>query len=311
MAETVHKGWLETRDGEKFAPMTLIENVNTRSGKPYDQHVREYITSLNSKLNNKVNTVQVKNDQQDKSIEELQKKDTELSKNITNLDTKLSKDIADLGTKNSEQDIRITELQAKDTEFTNKLQHFDGSTSDTLYIIDNNNKIVAYINKNGIHATEYTNANGATFSDIVNRLKTCEDELTWIDTMANNEAFYFIDNGNNVAAKIDGTGITAVDFTAKGQSYTLVGLNTEVKNNAGHINVLTDRANILENNLKTYYGYEHLGQDTFYFIDNNNNVVAKIDSAGITTTNITFANEKNAKQNMMFFENMGTINISY
>jgi hypothetical protein len=71
MSETIHKGWLETRDGEKFAPITLIENVNTRSGKPYDQHVREYINSLNSKLNNKVNIISAENAKQDEKIKEL------------------------------------------------------------------------------------------------------------------------------------------------------------------------------------------------------------------------------------------------
>jgi hypothetical protein len=43
MSETLHKGWLTTRDGEKYAPATLVENVYTRSGKPYDDRVREYI----------------------------------------------------------------------------------------------------------------------------------------------------------------------------------------------------------------------------------------------------------------------------
>lgn len=44
--EKIDQGWLYTRDGKKFAPQTLIENVATRSGKPYDERVREYLNSL-------------------------------------------------------------------------------------------------------------------------------------------------------------------------------------------------------------------------------------------------------------------------
>lgn len=48
MAETVKvkKGWLYTRENKQFAPYTLVENVYTRSGKKYDERVREYIASL-------------------------------------------------------------------------------------------------------------------------------------------------------------------------------------------------------------------------------------------------------------------------
>lgn len=37
MAEQIKKGWLYTREDEKFAPNTLVENVYTRSGTPYDE----------------------------------------------------------------------------------------------------------------------------------------------------------------------------------------------------------------------------------------------------------------------------------
>jgi hypothetical protein len=46
MSDTLRKGWLTTRDGELYAPATLVENVYTRSGKPYDERVREYIQGL-------------------------------------------------------------------------------------------------------------------------------------------------------------------------------------------------------------------------------------------------------------------------
>jgi hypothetical protein len=57
MAETIQKGWLHTRDGEKFAPETLIENVTTRSGRPYDERVREYLSSVYSSLQSEINRI--------------------------------------------------------------------------------------------------------------------------------------------------------------------------------------------------------------------------------------------------------------
>jgi hypothetical protein len=70
--------------------------------------------------------------------------------------------------------------------------------------------------------------------------------------------------------------------------------------------------NTMEDNLEEYYGYNNFGQDTFYFIDKSADprVGTMVNAAGITTTNITFANEKNAKENMMFFEKLGTVNIT-
>ena len=58
--ENIQKGWLYTREGEKFAPETLVENVTTRSGKPYDERVREYLNTLNTSLTQKINNIKPK-----------------------------------------------------------------------------------------------------------------------------------------------------------------------------------------------------------------------------------------------------------
>jgi hypothetical protein len=39
----LHKGWLTTREGEKYAPATLIENVFSRNGTPYDTEIKKYV----------------------------------------------------------------------------------------------------------------------------------------------------------------------------------------------------------------------------------------------------------------------------
>lgn len=179
---------------------------------------------------------------------------------------------------------------------------------------------------------------------MLNKVKIFDDKLQWFVTNNNNEAFYFVDDSSDtnpqVAAKIDGSGIDAVDFRAKGQDYSLVGLNAAVKANIENIGknktaiesndadilALQGRAtaveglaaanqaahNTMEDNLEEYYGYNNFGQDTFYFIDKSADprVGTMVNASGITTTNITFANEKNAKENMLFFEKLGTVNIT-
>lgn len=66
MAEIIQKGWLETREGNKFAPATLVENVYTRSGKAYDERVREYVdqiqTNTTEQIEIKFNNVQTQLD---------------------------------------------------------------------------------------------------------------------------------------------------------------------------------------------------------------------------------------------------------
>ena len=356
--ENIQKGWLYTREGEKFAPETLVENVTTRSGKPYDERVREYLNTLNTSLTQKINNIKTEVDSSgkdyDDAISALQSKDTSHDSSIAALQSK------------------DTQLDADITALENKLQYFDGSSSDKLYIIDNNDKIVAYvaeqlkwfdgsagnqfffidnsenvvayIDGNGIHSTEYTHKDGTTFTQVLDKVKIFDDKLQWFITNSNNEAFYFVDDSSDtnpqVAAKIDGSGIDAVDFRAKGQDYSLVGLNTAVKANIENIGknktaiesndadilALQGRAtaveglaaanqtahNTMEDNLEEYYGYNNFGQDTFYFIDSSTNpkVGTMVNASGITTTNITFANEKNAKENMMFFEKLGTINMT-
>ena len=403
--ETIKQGWLHTREGEKFAPQTLVENVTTRSGKPYDERVREYLGSLNSSLTRKIESVkgEISGKNYDKAIKNLQDKDVELNNAISSVNGLVSSNsvaIANLQIKDSGHDTDIANLQNKTNQLSNQLQYFDGLTNDRLLIIDNNNNVVAYVdgtgvhsidfligvdNKsiaeqlqwfdgssgsefffidnsnnvvafidgNGIHSTEYIHKNGTTFSQVLEKIEAFDNELKWFAPDENNEAFYIIDNSDNVAAKIDGSGIDAVDFRAKGQDYSLVGLNSVVKTNADGIGqnkqaiesndadiltlqsratALEERAGsledrtvaveqlasanqnahgVMEDNLEEYYGYNNFGDDTFYFIDKSKNVGTMVNGAGITTTNITFANEKNAKDNIMFFEKRGTINITF
>lgn len=62
MSETIYTGWLQTRDGDKFAPRTLAENLYMEDGKAF---YPVFINNVNllSNLEQKVNklTIQVEN----------------------------------------------------------------------------------------------------------------------------------------------------------------------------------------------------------------------------------------------------------
>lgn len=50
MSEIIEKGWLETRDGHKYAPKTVIGNIFTNEGKLYDDQVKSYISELKDEI---------------------------------------------------------------------------------------------------------------------------------------------------------------------------------------------------------------------------------------------------------------------
>jgi chromosome segregation ATPase len=125
------------------------------------------------------------------------------------------------------------------------------------------------------HGSDITNLQGRTLN-IENRLSVAENDIDKVENRA-----------------------TALES------------RTEVVENL--TSSLNSWAEELDHNLKEYYGYEDIGQDAFYFIDKEKNVVAVVDSAGLTTTNVTIKegnNVKNIKDNVMFFETLGSINIT-
>ena len=59
MAEqsTVYRGWLTTRNGDKYAPATLISNVFSDNGTPYDNTVKNYVKQAKSETTETIETV--------------------------------------------------------------------------------------------------------------------------------------------------------------------------------------------------------------------------------------------------------------
>lgn len=111
---TLHKGWLTTRDGAKFAPATLIENVFLRDGTSYDTKIKEYIQN------------------------EIQDVDGDLTEAVQTINSKVN-------TLNSKVDNSVQALENKDTAIENKLSNFGDEQGDKLYIIDKDDNVVAYV----------------------------------------------------------------------------------------------------------------------------------------------------------------------
>jgi hypothetical protein len=111
---TLHKGWLTTRDGAKFAPATLIENVFSRDGTSYDTKIKEYIQN------------------------EIQDVDGDLTEAVQTINNRVN-------TLNSKVDNSVQALENKDTAIENKLSNFGDEQGDKLYIVDKDDNVVAYV----------------------------------------------------------------------------------------------------------------------------------------------------------------------
>lgn len=276
MAEqsTVHRGWLTTRDGEKYAPATLISNVFAHDGTPYDTKVKQYIAqgkgetteSLES-INNRINTL------------------------------------------DGEVDTAVQRLDNKDSEIENKLANFGDDQDDTLFIIDRNSNVIAYIDENGVTSTNFTVPGATNFKaaaediiDLQERMVTAEGDINALDESLRNigvdeddDTFYIIDSAENVIAYVNKDGIHSINFVIDNKSDYLA-LLEQVEKNVDDIQKLFKAdeeiresietlSNSVNDRLKNFDGSD---AEAFYFVDGSDdkNVIAYIDKDGIHTTGL-------------------------
>lgn len=240
MSSTLQKGWLTTRDGQNFAPATLVENVYTRSGKPYDERVREYIQGLKSlsstdiaTLKANIGSLENKIETQNEKIEILKNKTNNFDDNlddklfiidsadnviayidgtgINSIDFNIPNSISLSEVKRSIDDVK-TDMATIEADVNNRLKNFNGNDDDTiLFIIDKNNNVVAYIDEFGIHTTQISITEGMSSGD-------------------DGDSFYFTDKNDNVIAYIDGSGFHCIDFLIDDQNGTIYLLKNAIEN---------------------------------------------------------------------------------
>lgn len=272
MAENVHQGWLYTRDGEKFAPITLIDDVLALNGKKYKEVVNGQIKDLKTYVDTFVGTI---------------------------------------NTKNNEQDNQIAALQTVDTNLAAKMANFDASDSDALYITDKNNNVIAYINENGVHSIDFTMPNDgisladfhSKYENFVSATNTTLANLTARLANFNGEdsdTLYIIDKNDNVIAYINATGVQSMNFTTPegNLNATISGLAQEIKDREALDATLTPK---IEANTVAIAAHEQAvnqklanfnGEDSdqLFIIDKNDNVIAYINEVGVHSLNFYSVN---------------------
>ena len=270
---TIQKGWLETRDGDKFAPNTLVENVYTRSGVKYDVRVREYIASINSGTNTQV---------------------TALAGRTQTLENKVKTMETNIGTNQNDID-----------NIEKKFSNFNVDDSEVFYIIDKDEDVIAYVDGNGVHSFDFETKGGTRLSEVPTQLTSLSGQISDLTNKINNvnaaikninaedsDVLYIIDNAEEVIAFIDKEGIHSFDFFAKDIETSYRELISLVNNHTTDIGNLksedveyNSRISTLEENTKNFNGSD---SSTFYITDgtDNQNIIAYFDDSGLHVINV-------------------------
>ena len=281
MSEQVKKGWLHTREGNKFVPITLVENVYTRDGTPYDNIVKQYIANY----------------------------DSTNSTNITDIRAELASQAGDIDTLE-----RL--VTSNHNTILDRLKNFEDTDDGTLWISDTSGNVIAYIDAEGLHTIDVEIKSGMTMSQLeskVSKLQTDATELDGrLDAIDNifgaydetSEALYIIDKDENVIAYIDNTGVHSINFHMPGARDYLT-LDQELTKAQNDIIALQEEdielhdridfhetkrveneGRITELERKTKHQDVSDEDKVLYIIDNDDNVIAYIDENGVHSVNI-------------------------
>ena len=270
MSEMLQKGWLTTRDGQKYAPATLVENVYTRSGKPYDQRVREYIQNLKNTSDTATATLEATVKSNSEKITKLQdntayfngeasdklfivdSKDNVIAyideTGVNSIDFTIPNSVSLSGVKQSITTINnsIAALQADIDAYEN----IDASDSDQLFIIDSQENVIAYINHEGVHSINFLvdDKGSMDYLTAIEKLTTCIADLDIAEQ-----------NIKELEDAIEGIKLD--------------------------INIVEDKTTNLHSNENN---------ESLFIIDKDNNVVAYINDTGIHSIDF-FVDEQNNK----------------
>ena len=263
--ESIHQGWLYARDGKKFAPITLIDDVYAMNGKKYKDVVTQQINNITAAQNT----------------------------SLTSINQTLGQHTTD-----------IEALENADKEILAKLTNFGDDGTDALYIVDKSNNVIAYINGLGVHSIDFTlpNENQFSLKDFINNkyasfvtstnttLSTLIKKLENFGDDGDNTSFYIVDQYNNVIAYFDETGANSINFTTPSGNLNQVisDLSQEIKDRT-KLETVTVAANTTAiNSIKKDIQYFNAGDtDTeLYIIDKNNNVMAYVDETGLHSLNV-------------------------
>ena len=273
--ESIHQGWLYARDGNKFAPITLIDDVYAMNGQKYKSTVDNKFSSMQNSFN------------------------TDLS----SLKSSLEGQIGDIEDVVDEHTRALGDLDKVDEEVLKKLTNFGDDGTDALYIVDKNDKVIAYINGLGVHSVDFTmpNENGFSLAEFINKdyasfvtsTNTTLSTLTKkLENFGDDEggAFYIVDKNDMVIAYFNETGANSTNFTTPSGNLNQVisDLSEEIAVRTRLENEVVATNTTAINSIRKDIQYFNAGDtdDTLYVIDKNNMVMAYVDETGLHSLNV-------------------------
>lgn len=212
-------------------------------------------------------------------------------------------------------------------EINDRLKNFNGNNSDTFYIVDKSFNIILQVDKDGLYTTDIKTENYSSLNQTLQNLQnnintevtTRENDVNIeifnrqnadnniIDEINNrlknfngdaSDTFYIIDSKFNAILQVNENGLRTTDIEIEDYPSLRTALDVLQSNIdvEGEIRQTEDKQlidnddNIQEELSETnnaIRNYKDDGSDTLYIVDPKMNIIAKVDSTGITTINLS------------------------
>lgn len=207
----------------------------------------------------------------------------------------------------------ITLLENRAQTLEIRTQYMNAEESDEFYITDGEGNIGLRVNNSGTTSYNFI-TNETDLNSLANRTGEIEDTIAsiqgdalvnlqnqiiklqertkYMDASQDSSAFYITDGEGNIAAIIDGKGVTSFNFISHGVT-DLNSLYRELKNQGITINEIQDSIAEINNEvaeiqgrttaleIRTKYMDASDEDDTFYITDHAGNIIMKVDNLGV------------------------------
>ncbi len=207
----------------------------------------------------------------------------------------------------------ITLLENRAQTLEIRTQFMNAEESDEFYITDGEGNIGLRVNNFGTTSynfiTNETDLNslaertgeiedtissiqGESLVNLQNQIIKLQERTKYMDASQNSSAFYITDGKGNIAAIIDGRGVTSFNFISHGvtdlnslyrelrnQGITIKEIQDSIAEINNDIAVVEGRTTALE--VRTKYMDASDEDDTFYITDYAGNVIMKVDNLGV------------------------------
>ena len=314
-SELMDIGWLKTREGHKFSPNTLADNIYLESGEKYRNIVDTQLSNLQSKtstLEEKINEeIGILTDDLNTKTGDLDSKINQEIQNRTDSEEAINSQMKLINNTLSEELSNEVEQRAADIErIDTKLKYFNGEDSNTFYIIDSENNIIMRVDSEGVHSINLFSSGGnlnTVIESLTTEIQTRENEVSSLRN-ADSALQSYVDETNeridNVESSLNQetqSRISGDNAIQSDLSQTKQNLTDEIEKRDNQYNKLVvvdnslgerlDAAEVNIENINTKIQYFNGDEsDVFYIVDSNNNVIMKVDSEGVHSINLISTN---------------------